>query len=125
MSIGEGLTQAEGVRLRSYSSEGYDAARADKYIRQVKTSAGTPYQLGVKIMNPSGDWRAQFSDKEVRRRKAINLEIDALGLHQDQLGSIEQIEALIIQKKTRKFMHSIPNDSKKKLLAESIQLLRH
>ena len=129
MTLGERYTQSQAVRANSLSTEGFDAYRIEKVILKDKTSAGTPYLMGLKIMNPNTR-DIPYSEPEVRRRKALNAEMDQVGITSQEYRDAEignnpnKLEALLIQKKTRKFMHNIPNDLKRKLLEESIQLLR-
>ena len=132
MGLGEGLTQAQGVAMASLTRDGYEGWRVEKHMMNAVTPAGTPYHLGLKIdQRITRGGRAGenfFSDADVRRRRSLNIEMDMVGLTDVEYrtvgNSADKLEALLIQKKTKKFMHNIPNDLKRKLLEESIQLLR-
>ena len=131
MTLGERYTQAQGIAHGSLSREGYEGWRIEKVIMKDKTPSGHLYQLGL-IPQKLYRGEAVYPEHEVRRRKALNREMDAIGMTKLEWLTIkgktgneaDNLEEWIIQKKTRKFMHNIPNDLKRKLLEESIQLLR-
>ena len=132
MGLGEGLTQSQGVAMSGLTRQGYEGWRVEKHLMNAVTPAGTPYHLGLTIYQriTRGGRAGEnfFSDADVRRRRSLNIEMDMVGLTDVEYrtvgNSADKLEALLIQKKTKKFMHNIPNDLKRKLLEESIQLLR-
>ena len=128
MVLGLKYTQAQGVQAGSLSREGYEGWRIEKSLLQEKTSAGKNYVLGLKIINMIGKGHIPFTEREVRRRKALNLEMDALGMTDAEFGSIrnspDKVEAWVIQKKTRNYTVNFQLKCKQKSQRELIQLLR-
>ena len=128
MGLGESLTQAQGVAMKALTQQGYEAWRVEKHMMNAVTPAGTPYHLGLRPNYVVRGGDPLYSPQEERRRKSLNIEMDEVGITSQAYSSVgdsaNKLEALLIQKKTKKFMHNIPNDLKRKLLEESIQLLR-
>ena len=128
MGLGEGLSQSQGVAMSGLMRQGYEGWRVEKHLMNAVTPSGTRYHLGLKANYTVRGGDPAFSPHEERRRRSLNIEMDMVGLTQAEFNSVgdsaDKLEALLIQKKTKKFMHNIPNDLKRKLLEESIQLLR-
>tara|TARA_Y100001951_G_C11256553_1_gene249761 strand:- start:78 stop:458 length:381 start_codon:yes stop_codon:yes gene_type:complete len=123
------LSQAQAVARNSLTREGYEYYRVTNRLAGVMTSAGKPYVYGLKIMGNIGKGHIPFTEREVRRRKALNLEMDALGMTDAEFGSIrnspDKVEAWVIQKKTRNYTVNFQLKCKQKSQRELIQLLRH